>query len=113
MANHEYKCNYKGKNKSHNLKSEENKNNQSLECYYCNEPHYIASCIKFTAGKDKYKLTTQQVRKKYLERIRQKIQKKNVSINETAMDNDPIIDKGYTKEETEQLCNFLVDTYSE
>ena len=48
--------------------------------------------MKFKADKDKYKLTTQQFRKKYLERIRQKIQKKNVSINETAVDNNPRIE---------------------
>ena len=59
---------------------------------------------------DKYKLTTQQVTKKYLESTRQKIQKKNVNINETALDNKPKIDQGYTRWEVEELCNFLVDT---
>ena len=108
-ANHEYKHNFKGNNKSHNLKPEENKNNQALECYYCYEPYYITNCMKFKADKDKYKLTTQQVRKKYLEKMRWRI-KKNVSINKTALENDPDIDQGYTEEEAEQLCNFLVDT---
>ena len=107
-ANHEYKCNFRG-NKSHNFKPEENNNNQALECYYCNKPHYITNCTKFKADKDKYKLTTQQVRKKYLERIKQRIQKKNVSINKTALDNDPEVDQGYNKEEAEKVCNFLVD----
>ena len=51
-----------------------------------------------------------QVRKKYLDKIRQRTQKKNVSINDTALDNDPKIDQGYTEEKAEQLCNFLVDT---
>ena len=110
---HEYKCNFRGNNKSHNFKPQEHKNNQALECYYCNEPHYITNYMKFKADKDKHKLTTQQVRKKYLERIRQRIQKRNVSINKTALDNDSEIDQGYTKEETEQLCNFLVHTDSE
>ena len=109
-ANHEYKHNFRGNNKSHNFKPEENKNNQALECYYCNEPHYITNCLKFKADKDKCKLTTQQVRKKYLERIRQRIQKKNVSINESVLDNNPKIDQGYTKEEAEQLCNFVGGT---
>ena len=112
-AKHEYKYNIRGNNKWHNSKPEENKNNQALECYYCNGPHYITNCTKFKADKDKYKLKTHQVRKKYLERIRQRIQKKNVSSNKTALDNDPKIDQGYTKEEAEQLCDFLVDTDSE
>ena len=107
-TNHEYKHNFRGNNKSHNSKPEENKNNQALECYYCIETHYINNCTKVKAGK--YKLTTQQVRKKYLVKFRQRIQKKKVSINETALDNDPEIDQGYTKEEVEYLCNFLVDT---
>ena len=33
-----------------------------------------------------------------------------MSINETALDNDAEIDQGYTEEEAEQLCKFLVDT---
>ena len=44
--------------------------------------------MKFKSDKDKYKVTTQEVRKKYLDRIRQRIQKKNVSISEMALDND-------------------------
>ena len=74
-ANNENKHNFIGNNKSHNFKPEENKNNQALKCYYCNKPHYITNHTKFIADKDKYKLTTQQVRKKYLERIRQRIQR--------------------------------------
>ena len=109
-AKHEYKCNFRGNNKSHNSKPEENKNNQALECYYHNEPHYITNCTKFKADKDKYKLTTQQIRKKYLDRISQRIQKKKVSFNETTLDNNPEIGQGYTEEEAEQLCNFLLDT---
>ena len=70
---------------------------------------YITNCTKLKVDKDKYKLTTQQVRKKYLDKIRQKIQKKNVSNNKTALDNDSEIDQGYTEEEAEKLCNFLVD----
>ena len=58
-------------------------------------------CMKFKSNKDKYKLTTQKVGKKYLERIMQQIQKKNVSINDAALDNDPEIDQGYTEEEAE------------
>ena len=77
-ANHEYRCNFRGNNKSYNFKPEENKNNQALKCYYCNKQDYITNCTKFKVDKDKYKLTAQQVRKKYLERIRQKIQKRNV-----------------------------------
>ena len=57
-----------------------------------------------------YKLTTEEVRKKYLDRIRQGIEKKNVSIIETTLDNNPDIDQGYTKEEAGQLCNLLVDS---
>ena len=110
-ANHEYKHNLRGNNRSHNSKPE-NKNNQALECYYCNEPNYITNCMKFKADKDKYQLTTQHIRKKYLDRIRQRIQK-NVNINETALDNDPEIVQGYAKEDAEQLCNFLADTDSE
>ena len=92
-ANHEYECNFRGNNKSHNFKPEEKKNNQALGCYYCNKPHYITNCMKFTADKDKYRSPTQKVSKKYLERIRQK----NVSINKTALDNDPKIDQRYAK----------------
>ena len=64
-VNHEYKCSFRGNNKSHNFKPEENKNNQALKCYYCKELHYITNCTKFKVDKDKYKLKTQQVRKKY------------------------------------------------
>ena len=53
-ANHEYKHNFRGNNKSQNLKPEENKNNQALKCFYCSEPHYIANCTKFKADRDKY-----------------------------------------------------------
>ena len=91
-VNYEYKHNFRGNNKSHNFKPEENKNNQALECYYCNELHYITNCTKYKVDKDKYKLTTQQVRKKYLDIMKQKIQK-NVSINKTALDNNPKIDQ--------------------
>ena len=66
--------------------------------------------MKFKAEKDKYKWATQQIRKKHLERIRQRIKKKNVIINETTLDNDPEVDQGYTKEVAKLLCNFLVDT---
>ena len=108
-ANHEYKCIFRDNNKSHNSKPEENKNNQALECCYCSEPHSITNYMKFKADKDKYKLTPPQVRKKYLDRIRQRMHKKNVCINETALDNNPETDQGYTKEEVEQLCKFQID----
>ena len=38
--NQEYKCNFRGNNKPHNFKPEENKNN------YCKEPRYITNYTK-------------------------------------------------------------------
>ena len=69
--------------------------------------------MKFKPNKDKYKLKTQQVKSKYLQKIRQGAQKKNISINEVALENDHMIEQGYTEEEAEQLCNFLVNTNSD
>ena len=54
-------------------------------------------------------MTIQQVKSKYLEKIRQGAQKKKISINEVALENDHMIEQGYTEEEAEQLCNFLAD----
>ena len=58
-------------------------------------------------------MTAQQVKNKYLETIRQVAQKKSISINEAALENDHKIEQGYTDEEAEQLCNFLIDTDSD
>ena len=69
--------------------------------------------MKFKANNNKYKLTAQQVKNKYLEKIGQGAQKKNISINEAALENDHKIEQGYTEEEAEQLCSFLVDTDSD
>ena len=60
-VNYEYKHNFRGNKKQQNFKPEESKNNQTLECHYCNEPYYITNCVKFKADKDKYKLTTQKL----------------------------------------------------
>ena len=69
--------------------------------------------MKFKANKDKYKLTTKQVKNKYLENIMQGAQKKNISINEATLENDNASKQGYTEEAAEQLCNILVDTDSD
>ena len=63
--------------------------------------------MKFKANKNKYKVTDQQLKNKYLERIRQGAKKKSISINEKALENDHEIEQGYTEEEAEQLCNIL------
>ena len=69
--------------------------------------------MKFKANKDKYKLTAQQVKNKYLEIIRQGAQKKNISINKAAMENNHDLEQGYTEEGAEQLYNFLINTDSD
>ena len=113
VSNEYTRCRFRDSDQLSNIKQAASKTNKILECYYCNEPHYITICMKFKANKDKYKLTAQQVKDKYLEKIRQETQKKNFSINEAALENDHEIEKGYTEEEAGQLHNFLVNTDSD
>ena len=113
VRNEYSKCIFRENNQPNNVKQIANKTNQTLECYYCNEPYYITNCMKFKTNKDKYKLTAQQVKSKYLEKIRQGAQKKNISISEVALENDHAIEQGYTEEEAEQLCNIFVNMYSD
>ena len=107
-VNNEFtRCRFRDNDWPSNIKEEANKDNQTLEYYYGNQPHDITNCMKFKANKNEYKLTTQQVKNKYLERVRQGSQKKNISMNEAALENDHKIEQGYIEEEAGQLCNFL------
>ena len=62
VSNEYARCMFRSNDQPRNIKLAANKTNQALECYYCNEAHYIINCVKFKANKDKYKLTTQQVK---------------------------------------------------
>ena len=87
---------FRENNQPNNKKQMANKTTQTLECYYCNELHYITNCVKFKVNKDKCKLTTQQVKSKSPEKIRQGAQEKNIGINEVALKNDQLAEQGYT-----------------
>ena len=62
------KCMFRENNWSNNIKQIANKTNQAQECYYCYEPNHIPNCMRFKANEDKYILTTQKVKSKYLEK---------------------------------------------
>ena len=51
-------------------------------CYHCEGPHYITNCAKYQQDKGKYKLTKQQVKQSYKNRLKLGMKKQNVSINE-------------------------------
>ena len=65
--------------------------------------------MRFKVNKDKYKLTTQQVKSKYLEK-NQAGSPENEHLNKwSSIRKWPCEKQGYTEEEVEQLCNCLVN----